>query len=110
MAMDIVVRVVERSGDTAFTREYDYTRRSYDKYYQGNPTLTASQNETLSPGFDTVSLVYVEVISGAPIRVIANGDDYWEVSQIFLAHDVEYSQIALWSVNAAVARVYLGGS
>ena len=55
-------------------------------------------------------MVYLETDGTNAVRVIANGDDYWEVGHAFLAHDIEVSQISLLASVATQVRVYLGGT
>lgn len=108
MAILIKVRLIDQDGDEADVIGEPILSRGYANLTRRVQTLSATKEQIRVP-FDTIQFVYIKS-NGKDVNLYKNLSPEWlTFDQVYLAFDVDISQLHLKSDDGAVVEMFIGG-
>ena len=113
-AQDVVIRIVDRNGDSSISRRATITDISDTRAVTHQAfSLAANVKKGVDLGdVTTASTIYIERTSGTgTIEVFKNGsNESWRMDDLFFVMGASVTQLALKATAATAIWIYIAGS
>jgi len=113
-AQDVVIRIVDRNGDSSISRRTTITDITDTKSVTHQAFSLAANVKTSVDlgGVTTASTIYIERTSGTgTTEVFKNGsNESWQMDDLFFVMGASATQLALKATATTVVWIYIGGS